>query len=423
MMERQHNIKELLRAAEAELRANPKAAETIIEGLTRQASDIGELEGHAVGLIFDGNVKVMSGNYVAARPLLQEGLDLSTWLGQPTLQMRALQGLGALHGSLGEFGPALEYQMQGMHLARAEDDRDMLSRTLGNIGNLYMQLHDHEQALKYHQESRDELAQTGRQPFLARMFIATDLEKLGELERACHLREELLAELRQIQSPAEQVFVMADLAYNLLLLDRYAEAQEIALEGLALAEAQGLQVERSQLLITLGSVEARTGELERARLHLEEVLAQKVSALPVQLIAHRELSHLLEAQGDLAAALGHARAFHELERTELRQLSERRSQVLSTQLKVELLRHQAEEKERQNAALAVMNEQLRETQKKLLYAATHDALTGLLVRSALEKTLQDDLRLDSTPLRALFMIDVDHFKHINDSLGHHAGDR
>lgn len=38
MMERQHKIKELLWAAEAQLRANPKAAATIIEGLTREAS-------------------------------------------------------------------------------------------------------------------------------------------------------------------------------------------------------------------------------------------------------------------------------------------------------------------------------------------------------------------------------------------------
>jgi diguanylate cyclase (GGDEF)-like protein len=63
-----------------------------------------------------------------------------------------------------------------------------------------------------------------------------------------------------------------------------------------------------------------------------------------------------------------------------------------------------------------------------LQATTHDfrrrsaqdALTGLANRSALHERL-DALDLDSR--RAVYVIDVDGFKFVNDSLGHHAGDR
>ena len=50
----------------------------------------------------------------------------------------------------------------------------------------------------------------------------------------------------------------------------------------------------------------------------------------------------------------------------------------------------------------------------------HDALTGLLSRGAAEKILGSK-QLD-TPL-SMILIDVDHFKRVNDTLGHHIGDK
>lgn len=49
----------------------------------------------------------------------------------------------------------------------------------------------------------------------------------------------------------------------------------------------------------------------------------------------------------------------------------------------------------------------------------HDALTGLLTRGAAEKILAGK-QLD-LPL-SMILIDVDHFKRVNDTLGHHVGD-
>jgi diguanylate cyclase (GGDEF)-like protein len=60
----------------------------------------------------------------------------------------------------------------------------------------------------------------------------------------------------------------------------------------------------------------------------------------------------------------------------------------------------------------------------LLERATRDALTGLWNRVTILEVLSREIansQRDGTPL-ALALIDVDHFKHVNDTYGHHGGD-
>ncbi len=68
-------------------------------------------------------------------------------------------------------------------------------------------------------------------------------------------------------------------------------------------------------------------------------------------------------------------------------------------------------------------DELRNSQRQIAHIADHDALTGLPNRRALEKYMQ---RLTASRgganLGAIFLLDLDGFKRVNDTFGHTAGD-
>ncbi|WP_237719784.1 putative bifunctional diguanylate cyclase/phosphodiesterase [Herbaspirillum sp. CF444] len=67
----------------------------------------------------------------------------------------------------------------------------------------------------------------------------------------------------------------------------------------------------------------------------------------------------------------------------------------------------------------------KEAENKLAFLADHDSLTGLLNRNSLMRIFAQQIEAAqiSGDTLALFFIDLDRFKTVNDTLGHHAGDQ
>ncbi|HEX2224114.1 MAG TPA: EAL domain-containing protein [Thermoanaerobaculia bacterium] len=68
--------------------------------------------------------------------------------------------------------------------------------------------------------------------------------------------------------------------------------------------------------------------------------------------------------------------------------------------------------------------QLRGMEREMIYLARHDPLTGLINRREFENRLQQCLKtaLEEDRIHALFYLDLDEFKVVNDTCGHLAGD-
>jgi len=68
---------------------------------------------------------------------------------------------------------------------------------------------------------------------------------------------------------------------------------------------------------------------------------------------------------------------------------------------------------------------LQEAQARIRYLADYDTLTGLINRHSIRARLDDRVKeaAASDSSFSVLFIDLDHFKHFNDSLGHAAGDK
>ena len=70
-----------------------------------------------------------------------------------------------------------------------------------------------------------------------------------------------------------------------------------------------------------------------------------------------------------------------------------------------------------------VNHHLQHQFEELRQRALHDALTGLLNRATLEQCIKQRLEeMGPEDTCALFIVDLDDFKQVNDRLGHPAGD-
>ncbi|HWZ83998.1 MAG TPA: diguanylate cyclase [Terriglobales bacterium] len=74
--------------------------------------------------------------------------------------------------------------------------------------------------------------------------------------------------------------------------------------------------------------------------------------------------------------------------------------------------------------IIALHEQLVAARESMRHAATHDFLTGVMNRRAIMESLHRELeraKRDKKPV-SVILVDIDHFKNVNDTLGHLFGD-
>ncbi|KAA9152248.1 GGDEF domain-containing protein [Delftia sp. BR1] len=75
--------------------------------------------------------------------------------------------------------------------------------------------------------------------------------------------------------------------------------------------------------------------------------------------------------------------------------------------------------DRAELEMTQLNQRLQELAGELEYRATHDPLTGVLNRAAIIERVNRHFTQQGL---ALIVLDIDHFKRVNDSFGHPVGD-
>jgi diguanylate cyclase (GGDEF)-like protein len=256
---------------------------------------------------------------------------------------------------------------------------------------------------------------------ISRNDLACYLQELGDLEaaeREIDRAHEVASEITSGNSFALAVIhsTRADIR---LLAGRAEDALADAERSIALLTADAYPNPYVLSATVRAVVEARMalGQLDDAREAGEGVLSWLGDRLPrTRSLILSTLAKALREAGRFEEAYDALSRSAELEAQAFRELSELQISLERATLEIHAARHERD-------ALAAKNGQLERLQEQLRDQADRDWLTGLRNRRYLARELERlaEERL-AGPL-SLAVVDLDHFKSINDRFGHEAGDK
>jgi diguanylate cyclase (GGDEF)-like protein len=369
-------------------------------------------------------------------PLRDEGLRI---LKHDELGM-LLATIAGCYSELGESQQAFAYMYQALREAGAGKSQGFDVVLYCNLAHELIQLGDYHQALSYLQEGLERCARLNN----ARLFSVLSINRVICLTNLDRPAEALPDVRRLLGLPADKGGRGPMNAHFETLALAALHAGDVAL-GADLVERAGRMLagstvpdERATLRVAQAELLLARGRWAEAALLLQP-LPEDGASLRVRCMHFQALAAAHERLGEPAAALQALRMWQKLHTDRALLASGARYQAAA--LQTELLRMKQalqsidarrRSTEKARAELEAANQQLtgkiaevEALRQALQQQATRDFLTGLFNRRHLDDVLPAMLAMaqrDRQPL-SVVIIDLDHFKTVNDQLGHAAGDR
>ena len=348
---------------------------------------------------------------------------------------QSLGNLGVVYGYIGDFAVSLEYHMRALELRTRSGDEAGRALTLNNIGVAYFELGDGESALDYHvQALRLAKAINHRQiEVFAQVNLGADLHALKRYEESQTVNATALNLAKRLGDRESQIEALNHEGRALAGLGQLESAFEMHQQALAAAREIGSPALEYRCLADIGRTYLDMDELDPAVTHLKEalVIAERVGLKRDVFWTHERLSLALERAGNPVAALNHHRAFYAVEREVQGERAAARVKTLALRFETVRVQQETHFERQRNEALAEVNAALRSANdeksllmEKLEHQATHDILTGLPNRALFQNRFEHALVTAARYGRnlAVMFVDLDGFKLVNDTLGHHRGD-
>lgn len=374
-------------------------------------------------------------------PLRDEGLRVLRHEQRAVL----LNTIAGCYSAYGDSAQAFAYMFEALRDAGPRRGRGFDTVLHCNLSHELMQIGDFEEALRHVGQGVERCRGLENPRLLSILWInrVICLTELGRADEALPDVRTLLAlpasaDGRGAIAPHFETLAIAALRAG----ERQLGAELVARARAAPAALPDERLERAAaeaLLLLAQRRPTRAAEALQPLQAAAENRALEGQSVRVRALFFDVLAEAWQAAGRSGPALAALRQWQALQREQALRASQARYQAAALQTELLRLQQQLDETdaerratERARGALVAVNEELsrrvREVQAlqaALRQQATQDALTGLYNRRHLNDTLPQLHALaarEGQPL-ALVIIDLDHFKQVNDRHGHAAGDR
>jgi diguanylate cyclase (GGDEF)-like protein len=320
-------------------------------------------------------------------------LEAARACGSVTAEFWALSRSSMVHQALGDAERSIQLGRQAVALADTLDDPEAGFAAVNNLGDACLEI------VRARRAAGEDAAAVLREGLAnTRLAVARALAQRHAFYEAIartnlvgyHIESGEYAEARCQAGRARTIAVAND--YRNLAVNNDAQLAEVA-------RAEG------NIDLACAMMDAQ----------LIDPSVAEDAALKVKL--HRELYEMHTDAGRFELALRHHEQLHVLMLGLTRQTAGLQSRMLINSLEIEQARHEAERSQLEADMQRIRAEELHEL-------ANTDPLTRLPNRRALDRQLPEMMRhaLDTAEPLCAVMIDMDHFKEVNDQYGHAAGD-
>ncbi len=429
-----------------ELGQTEQARQHLERAVTRFA-ELGVTAGVASASNILGHIELSCANHARAIVMFTRYIESARALGRKQSEAIGLGNLANVYLELGNPWRALELQRASLEIMQQlEDNEDNVAWALSMLGNVYLGLDQTDTALMYLTDAlqRQRLGNGNR-------YAAVTLRSLAAcamMRKEYDVGLDAISEALRLAETTSDVLLRSGVLTlaAVLHLERGNFGAALTVGTQALEQARASSERLDQMRVRVIIARAELGEdiaeerVQAATTVLESVVleASTTGSSAVEVFALEHLLIVLRDTGQLAQALSCAARLRALERRLAQSDTQRLATVLNAQLDAERERYglgvtqaRTEALEFVNADLQRLNlqndllvERLRQQTEILERLSHEDPLTGVYNRRHLELELTrawaQTQRYDSRLCVA--MIDIDHFKLVNDRYTHRVGD-
>lgn len=378
----------------------------------------------------------MQGQLSEALEFSSRAIEAAGRAGNILEEADAENALGIVHGEKGELAQSVHHLERSYQLhVKAGSNR--AATVLNNIGNACLIMDDPERALGYFHKAQETAAgddSFGDLEGTALSNIGRALNALGRHGEAMDVLRKSVEFFARRNMETLRVHSLAKLAATHESLGELEQAEVLFRKALASADERNDSAWVYELHGSLGALLHKQGRYDEAEPELKCAIAgaEKPGGSFDVSGWRQRYSDTLAARGNIRDALSHLQqAYKDLEYAAEQRTRRQLFQAMG-RLEIERIEHEKETYRQRTEELSATLEQaealrgrLEERNAALAEMAVRDPLTGVFNRRWFIERLGQEIarsRRYNHPL-AVAILDLDWFKHVNDTYGHLTGDR